>query len=107
MEYLSADATQQLKAMAWLPSDYTRWLIERGWGEIGADAFMLYSGPIQLTELQPDAPSELWAFGDDFAGCIGCFFEDGDGRVLVWDSETASFDRTHLTFEEFIGKLEP
>lgn len=107
MENLRAIDIAALEKLGFLPPEYVSWLHQHGWGEIGQARYMLYSAPIPLTEFQDDAPSNLWAFGDDFSGVSGCFLSSGDPMVYEWDSSISVALPTNKRFPEFLETYAP
>ena len=107
MENLRAIDIAAIKKLGFLPDEYVSWLYQHGWGEIGQARYMLYSASIPLTEFNADAPSHLWAFGDDFSGVSGCSSSNGDATVYEWDSSVSQALPTHKRFQEFLATYDP
>jgi hypothetical protein len=104
MERLGSDQLSDIQAHACAPADYTQWLVANGWGGVGEDRFMLFSGLTPVRTLHAAAPAGYWAFGDNFSGFIACFSEDADGLVYEWDSATCQMTCTGSRFPSYIHR---
>jgi hypothetical protein len=106
MEELRAVDVALLERLPWLPSDYVEWLHRFGFGDVGGNSgtCMIYSAPMPLSEVSPDAPREAWTIGDDYSGYNACFLEGGDGTVQEWDSAVSEMSGTGQRFPEFVAK---
>ena len=103
MEPITDPMIEALRANPVAPRDYISWLEQHGWGELHHGKYMLYSGLVALQDISPDAPDGFWSFGDDFAGCNGCFSESGDRAVFEWDSSTGKPAATGKGFPSYIS----
>jgi hypothetical protein len=102
MEPLLPDKLKTLMDNPLAPSDYVDWLHRNGWGSVSNDRYMLYDGLIALEEVVPDAPPGFLTFGDDMAGCNGCFSIDNDGVVYEYISDNGEVCSTGKQFSDFI-----
>ena len=71
-----------------IPEDYLQFLLELGWGEVGNENYMMYSGLIDAEEIYPGVGglAGILLFGDDFCGiCAG--FDVRTWRVVEIDVE--------------------
>ena len=106
MEALRAADVASLQGLPWLPSDYVEWLHSVGFGNVGGDLgiYVIYSAPVLLSEVSPEAPRVAWTIGDDYSGRNACFLEGGDGTVHEWDSAVSEMSGTGQRFPEFVAK---
>jgi hypothetical protein len=102
MEPISSARLARLQLDPYAPADYVQWIRENGWGDVASSRYMLYDGLIPLQEIINDAPPGFFSFGDDMAGCSGCFSKELDGVVY----ECAAADGIPLStgkrFPQFI-----
>jgi hypothetical protein len=104
VEALRPGQRSEIEAHGFAPADYVEWLASNGWGSVGDDNFMLYSGLVRVGELHEAAPYGYWAFGDNLSGFIACFSESGDGLVYGWDSATCEMTSTTWRFPQYIAR---
>ena len=106
MEKLTDREAGDLKRNKYAPADYAAWLERNGWGEVGQNRYMLYSGLIEISEIHEPSPTGFCRFGDDMSGYSGCFSENQDGFVHEWDSAAFEMTCTNMQFSEFIARYD-
>lgn len=102
MDPISAERLTALKNDLNAPTDYIQWIQAHGWGSVSNSHYMLYDGLVALEEIVPGATSGYFAFGDDMAGCNGCFSAAGDGLVYEYVADVGDVHPTGKRFAEFI-----
>ncbi|MFD1712202.1 hypothetical protein FVQ98_04365 [Ottowia sp. GY511] len=88
-----------------LPAGYVDFLSHVGFGPIGDDSFMLYSGLLAPEELYGQTPPGLAAvqlFGDDFAGYASGFDTANGWRIVEIDPTSHEATEVARDFAAFI-----
>ncbi|WP_139167243.1 SMI1/KNR4 family protein [Chromobacterium sphagni] len=87
-----------------LPQDYTSFLVEIGFGELGATAYMLYDGLVAPEDIYgevPDGLEGILLFGDDFQG-FNAGFKVCDWSVVEVDPSNMTINVVAKNFQDFI-----
>lgn len=88
-----------------LPADYTTYLAQVGWGEIGDSDFMIYEGPVPPQTIwgsaAPTAVRHLLLIGDDFSGHV-VGFRTADWKIVEAEPSGGHVQLLAATFEQFI-----
>ncbi len=89
-----------------LPSDYLSFLNEIGFGEIGDNLFMIYSGLTKADEIfDKESAKELEhiaLFGDDFSGYSYGYNTNANWCIVEIDSVDLEVNRVADSFQQFI-----
>ena len=91
-----------VKSIIGAPDDYLIYLKEVGWGAVGNNTFMIYSGPLTAIDIfgEGNLLEHLIFFGDDFQGYSYAF--NPDGCVIEVEPNNLEQELVANTFEEFI-----
>lgn len=97
LEPISAEAEAQLRVRyPWLPDDYFAYLREVGWGQIGESQYMVYSSPLEPSEVfDPRTAKDLKGIvlvGDDFGeACEAYANRNGRSQFGTVSKEDGTF----------------
>ena len=92
-----------------IPEDYLDYLRQIGWGALGDNSYMIYSGLLSADEIyDSDASktlSQVLFFGDDLQGYCAGFDVSGGGQIVEVDPTGMSIHEIEKSFESFIRDL--
>jgi hypothetical protein len=92
-----------------IPGPYLQFLREVGYGTIGREYFMLYSGVVDPIQIWGEAPSpshgSLWLFGDDYCGICVAFSESRSWSVVEIGPSVNNIEYLEKGFQQYIAEL--